>query len=163
MNSSTGLRDATNPQAPERGFTIPVHLAQPNSLNWASWVDDRHTELLIRDAAASGYSTWSHSREGFGILRLRLSTSISPERGLIRSAKTLSIQIGRLHCPEGQPDPILYRGNDSPVHRSENRAAWVISGSLSSNAVWPRGSCDSRVRSVSAGRRRRNVPIWVNS
>jgi hypothetical protein len=44
-----------------------------------------------------------------------------------------------LHCPEGQPDPVLYHlaGNDSPVHRSENRAGWVISGSLSSNAVWP--------------------------
>jgi dienelactone hydrolase len=43
VNSSTGLRDATKPQAPERGFTIPVHLAQPNALNWASWVDDRYT------------------------------------------------------------------------------------------------------------------------
>ena len=41
VNSSTGLRDATVPQAPERGFTIPVHLAPPNSLNWASWGDDR--------------------------------------------------------------------------------------------------------------------------
>jgi len=41
VNSSTGQRDPTNPQAPERGFTIPVHLAPPNSLNWASWGDDR--------------------------------------------------------------------------------------------------------------------------
>jgi hypothetical protein len=43
VNSLTGLRDATKPQAPERGFTIPVHLAQPNSFTWASWVDDRYT------------------------------------------------------------------------------------------------------------------------
>jgi hypothetical protein len=93
VNLPTGLRDATNPQASERGFTIPVHLAQPNSLNWASWVDDRRTQLLTGDVAASEYSTWSHSRECFGILRLRLSTSISPGRLLMRSARTLSFHM----------------------------------------------------------------------
>src|SRR5580700_7419673 len=43
VKSPTGQPDPTKPQASEKGFTIPVHLIQPDSLNWGSWVDDRYT------------------------------------------------------------------------------------------------------------------------
>jgi hypothetical protein len=46
---------------------------------------------------------------------------------------------------------------------SASAGAWeAVSLAASTNCGEVR-SCDSRVRSVSAGRRRRNEPIWVNS
>ncbi len=109
LNSSTGQCDAANPQAPENGFIILVHLAQPNSLNWGSWGDDRHTHT-------------PHWRRGsIGIFDLEPLPGVLPDipfevikfnipqstlNAFTEDAELPNVE--RLQCPEGQSDPVLY-------------------------------------------------------
>jgi AraC family transcriptional regulator len=109
VNSSTGLCDATVPQAPERGFTIPVHLAHPNSLNWASWVDDRYTHTPHWRCGSIGiFDLESLPRvlrdTPFEVIHFNI-----PRATLNAFTEDAELpNVGRLHCPEGQPDPVLY-------------------------------------------------------
>jgi AraC family transcriptional regulator len=109
VKSSTGQPDPTSPQAPEKGFTVPVHLAQPNSLNWGSWVDDLYTH------------TPHWRRGGIGIFDLESVPRVLrdtpfevihfniPRATLNAFTEDAELpMVGHLHCPEGHPDPVLY-------------------------------------------------------
>jgi hypothetical protein len=109
VNSSTGQHDATNPQAPERGFTIPVHLAQPNSLNWASWVDDRYTHTPHWRRGSIGiFDLESLPRvlrdTPFEVIHFNIPRATL--NAFTEDAELPNVE--RLHCPEGQSDPVLY-------------------------------------------------------
>ena len=109
VNSPTGQRDATNPQAPEKGFTIPVHLAQPNSLNWASWVDARYTHTPHWRRGSIGiFDLESLPRvlrdTPFEVIHFNI-----PRATLNAFTEDSELpNVERLHCPEGQSDPVLY-------------------------------------------------------
>jgi AraC-like DNA-binding protein len=109
VTSSTGQPDATNPQAPERGFTIPVHLTQPNSLNWASWVEDRYTHTPHWRRGSIGiFDLESLPRvlrdTPFEVIHFNI-----PRATLDAFTEDAELpNVGSLQCPEGQPDPVLY-------------------------------------------------------
>jgi AraC-like DNA-binding protein len=109
VNSSTGQPDATNPQAPEEGFTIPVHLAHPNSLNWGSWVDNRYTHTPHWRRGSIGiFDLESLPRvlrdTPFEVIHFNI-----PRATLNAFTEDAELpNIGSLHCPEGQLDPVLY-------------------------------------------------------
>jgi len=109
VNSPTGQPDPTNPLAPEKGFTIPVHLAQPDSLNWGSWVDDRYTHTPHWRLGGIGIFDWESlprvlRDSPFEVVHFNL-----PRATLNAFTEDAELPtIGRLHCSEGHPDPILY-------------------------------------------------------
>ena len=109
VNSPTGQPDPTNPQAPEKGFTIPVQLAQPNSLNWGSWVDDRYTHTpRWRRGSIGIFDLESIPRvlrdTPFEVIHFNL-----PRGTLDAFTEDADLpMIGSLHCLEGHPDPVLY-------------------------------------------------------
>jgi AraC family transcriptional regulator len=109
VTSSTGQPNATNPQAPEKGFTIPVHLAQPISLNWASWVDDRYTHTPHWRRGSIGiFDLESLPRvlrdTPFEVIHFNV-----PRATLNAFTEDAELpNVGSLRCPEGQPDPVLY-------------------------------------------------------
>jgi AraC family transcriptional regulator len=109
VDSSTGQPNPTNSQAPEKGFTIPVHLAQPNSLHWGSWVDGRYTPTPC----------WR--RGGIGIFDLESLPRVLrdtpfkvihfniPRATFNAFAEDADLPtVGHLRCEEGHPDPVLY-------------------------------------------------------
>jgi AraC family transcriptional regulator len=109
VNSPTGQPDPTSPLAREKGFTIPVHLAQPNSLNWGSWVDDRYTHTpLWRRGGVGIFDLESLPRvlrdTPFEVIHFNL-----PRATLNAFTEDAELpMIGHLHCVEGHPDPVLY-------------------------------------------------------
>jgi AraC family transcriptional regulator len=109
VNSSTGQPDPTNPQAPEKGFTIPVHLAQPNSLNWGSWVDDRYTHTPHWRRGSIGiFDLESLPRvlrdTPFEVIHFNI-----PRATLNTFTEDAELpMVTHLQCSEGQPDPVLY-------------------------------------------------------
>src|ERR1700733_5766899 len=109
VHSPAGQPDPTNPQAPEKGFTIPVHLAQPDSLNWGSWVDDRDTHTPHWRLGGIGIFDWESlprvlRDRPFEVVHFNL-----PRATLNAFTEDAELPtIGRLHCSEGHPDPILY-------------------------------------------------------
>jgi AraC family transcriptional regulator len=107
--SPTGQPDPTNPQASEKGFTIPVHLAQPNALNWGSWVDGRYT------------LTPHWRRGGIGIFDLESLPRVlrdTPFRVIHFNIPRPTFNaftedadlptVEHLRCEEGHLDPVLY-------------------------------------------------------
>ena len=109
VNSPTGQPDPTDPLAPEKGFTIPVHLAQPNSLNWGSWVDDRYNHTPNWKLGGIGIFDWESlprvlRDSPFEVVHFNL-----PRATLNAFTEDAELPtIGRIHCSEGHLDPILY-------------------------------------------------------
>jgi AraC family transcriptional regulator len=109
VRSPAGLPDPTNPQAPEKGFTIPVHLAQPNSFHWGSWVDDRYTHTPCWRRGSIGiFDLESLPRvlrdTPFEVVHFNI-----PRATLNAFTDDADLQtVGHLRCEEGHLDPILY-------------------------------------------------------
>jgi len=109
VHSQTGLNDVTNPQEPEKGFTIPVHLGQPNSLHWGSWIDGRYTHTPgWRQGSIGIFDLQSLPRvlrdTPFEVIHFNIPratfNAFTDDAGLPT--------VGHLRCEEGHPDPILY-------------------------------------------------------
>jgi AraC family transcriptional regulator len=109
VKSPTGQPDPTKPQASEKGFTIPVHLVQPNSLNWGSWVDDRYTHTPAWRRGSIGiFDLESRPRvlrdTPFEVIHFNI-----PRATLAAFTEEAELpMVGHLRCPEGHLDLVLY-------------------------------------------------------
>jgi AraC family transcriptional regulator len=109
VNSSTGQPNPTNPQAPEKGFTIPVHLAQPNSLNWGSWVDDRYTHTPHWRRGSIGIFDLESLPRVLRDTRFEVIHFNIPRATLNTFTEDAELpMVAHLQCSEGHPDPVLY-------------------------------------------------------
>jgi AraC family transcriptional regulator len=109
VKSPTGQPDPTKPQPPEKGFTIPVHLVQPDSLNWGSWVDDRYTHTPAWKRGSIGiFDLESRPRvlrdTPFEVIHFNI-----PRATLNAFTEDAELPtVGHLRCPEGHLDLVLY-------------------------------------------------------
>jgi AraC family transcriptional regulator len=109
VHSPTGQPDPTNPQASEKGFTIPVHLAQPNALNWGSWVDGRYTHTPHWRCGGIGiFDLESLPRvlrdTPFKVLHFNIPRPTF--NAFTEDADLPTVE--HLRCEEGHLDPVLY-------------------------------------------------------
>lgn len=104
-----GLREATAPVEPERGFTISVHLREPACRGWGMWLDGRFTRVDHWDEGGIGiYDLEANPRAirptAFDSLHFNL-----PRATLDAFTSDCNTRpIGSLLCTEGRRDEVLF-------------------------------------------------------
>jgi AraC family transcriptional regulator len=109
LRSPTGQPDPTSPQPPEKGFTIPVHLAEPNSLHWGSWIDGQYTHTPCWRRGSMGIFDLESCPRVLRDTPIEVIHFNIPRATLNAFTEDADLpMVGHLPCEEGHPDPILY-------------------------------------------------------
>ena len=109
VKSPTGQPDPTKPQASEKGFTIPVHLVQPDSLNWGSWVDGRYTHTPAWWRGSIGIFDMESRPQVLRDTPFEVIHFNIPRATLNAFTEEAELpMVGHLRCPESHLDLVFY-------------------------------------------------------
>ena len=109
VTSPHGLLTPTASVRPERAFTIAVHLTNPDSRKWGTWVDGRF--LKVQSWVAGGVGIFDLESDpralrdtAFDCVHYNL-----PRATLDAFAEDAGLpKVGSLDCEQGTADPVLY-------------------------------------------------------